>query len=200
MAGLMPGAPQGAPQGAMPPEGGGMPPPGPGNGAQGERRATEEEKQVYKQFAGNVLKTLYQEKTADAIAEMLRAGEDASPVEGLAQIVSSAVARVAYDGIENGLKIERDMALAATMQVVEDIGTNVAESAGAKPLNEEQMEAVYLRSVELLADHRDQNQRTKEAGMAASRNRPPDRGLPAGRGAPPPAGGGAPPPAGRMPQ
>ena len=198
MAGLMPGGmppggPQGAPQGAMPPEGGGMPPPGPGNGAQGNgRRATEEEKQVYKQFAGNVMKVVYQEKTADAIAEMLRAGEDASPVEGLAQIVSSAVARVAYDGIENGLKIERDMALAATMQVVEDIGTNVAESAGAKPLNEEQMEAVYLRSVELLADHRDQNQRTKEAGMAASRNRPPDRGLP--------AGGGAPPPAGRMPQ
>ena len=202
--GLMPGGPPGgmppgAPQGAMPPEAGGMPPSGPGNGAQGEgRRATEDEKGVYRQFAGNVMKTLYEEKTADAIAETLRAGSDVSPVEGLAQIISSAVARVAYSGLESGLKIDREMALAATMQIVEDIGTNVAGAARAQPLNEEQMEAVYLRSMELLAERRDDHQKTAAAGAEALSQRPPDRGLPAGPGpgsAGPPAG----PPAGPMP-
>ena len=209
--GLMPGgppggpppsAPQGAPQGAMPPEAGGMPPSGPETGAQG-RRATDEEKGVYRQFAGNVTKMLYQEKTADAIAETLRAGTDVSPVEGLAQIISSAVARVAYSGLENGLKIDREMALAATMQVVEDIGTNVAGAAAAQPLSEEQMEAVYLRSMELLAERRDDQQRTGAAAGASLRRRPPDKGLPAGPGpgsTRPPPGAAGPPPSGPMPQ
>ena len=188
------GAPQGGPQGAMPGDGGAMPLPGLGNGAgEQERRATDEEKGVYRQFVANVVKTLYAEKTSDAIAETLRAVQDASPVEGLAQIISSAVSRVAYSGIENGLRIGREMALAATMQAVQDIGTNLAESVGAPPLNEEQMETVYLRSVELIAERRDEHQSTRAAGAAADRNRPPDRGLPTGRG------GGSPMPQGGAP-
>ena len=194
-----PQGPQGGPQGVMPGEGGAMPPPGMENGAGGqERRATEDEKGVYRQFVGNVVKTLYAEKTSDAIAETLRASQDVSPVEGLAQIVSSAVSRVAYSGIEKGLRIEREMALAATMQAVQDIGTNLSESVGAPPLNEEQMEMVYLRSIELIAERRDEHQRTNAAGAASKRNRPPDRGLPTerGRGAPMPQGGA---PGGGMP-
>ena len=203
--GLMPGgppggpppsAPQGAPQGAMPPEAGGMPPSGPGNGAQGNgRRATDEEKGVYREFAGNVMKLLYQEKTADAIAETLRAGTDVSPIEGLAQIISSAVSRVAYSGLEAGLKIDREMALAVTMQVVEDVGTNVASASAAQPLGEEQMEAVYLRSMELLAERRDEHQSTAAAGAEAMAQRPPDKGLPG-----PGPGAAGPPPPGPMPQ
>ena len=187
MAGLMPNAmrpdaPPAPAQGAMPGQDGGMPRPGPGNGAQGnERRATEEEKATYRQFIANTMKALYAEQTADAIAETLRAGADVSPVEGLAQIVSSAVARVAYSGLENGQPIGREMALAATMQAVQDIGTNVAEAAGAQPLNDEQMEAVYLRSVELIAERRDEQVRTNAAGAAAQRERPAPP-APAGQG------------------
>ena len=187
--GLMPGgppggpppsAPQGAPQGAMPPS-------GPENGAQGNgRRATDEEKGVYREFAGNVMKLLYEEKTADAIAETLRAGTDVSPIEGLAQIISSAVSRVAYSGLEAGLKIDREMALAVTMQVVEDVGTNVASASAAQPLGEEQMEAVYLRSMELLAERRDEHQSTAAAGAEAMAQRPPDKGLPGPGSAGPP--------------
>ena len=203
--GLMPGgppggpppsAPQGAPQGAMPPEAGGMPPSGPENGAQGNgRRATEDEMGVYREFAGGVMSMIYQEPVADALAETLRAGADVSPVEGLAQIVSAAVSRVAYSSIEKGSKIDPEMAYAVTMQVVEDIGTNVAEAAAAQPLNEEQMEAVYLRSMELLAERRDAHQSTAAAGTAARRQRPPDKGLPG-----PGPGAAGPPPPGPMPQ
>ena len=175
-----------------------MPAPGPENGAGGERRATDEEKKAYGQFAANIIKVLYQEKTADAIAETMRAPGGASPIEGLAQIVSSAVARVASSGLENGLTIGPEMAMAATMQAVEDIGTNMAEAAGAPALGEEQMQAVFLRSMELLADQSEARERTGAAGAAAMRDRPPDRGLPtgSGRGAPMPQGGA---PSGGMP-
>lgn len=186
----------------MPLGDGGMPAPGMESGAQGgERRATDEEKAAYSQFAANVVRTLYNEKTADAIAESLRAGADISPVEGLAQIVSSAVARVAMSGMENGQNIGREMALAATMQAVHDIGTNLAQSAGAQPLNPEQLEAVYLRSVELLAERRGEQARTTAAGEAAMRDRPEPappvaRGLlSGGGGAPGPGPGPAPGPA-----
>ena len=186
------------------PKAGGCLPPDPGNGAGGERRATDEEKEAYGQFAANIIKTLYQEKTADAIAETMRAPGGASPIEGLAQIVSSVVARVAASGIENGLNIGHEMTMAATMQAAEDVGTNMAEAAGAPALDEEQMQAVFLRSMELLADHGAARERTGAAGAAAMRGRPADRGLPTQGGLPVPQGGppgpqGPPPPPGGGP-
>ena len=201
MAGLMPNAmrpdAQPAPaQGAMPGQDEMMMPAGPENVAQGgDRRATDEEKATYRQMLANTMKALYSEKTADAIAETLRAGADVSPVEGLAQIISSAVSRVAYSGLENGQPIGREMALAATMQAVQDIGTNVAQAAGAPPLNDEQMEAVYLRSIELIAERRDEHARTSAAGAAAQRERPAPpapagQGLLSGGGSAPMANGG----------
>ena len=179
MVGLMPqGAPQQGgpmmqPGGPVPP-GGGQAAPGaePMQEGPGGRRASEEEKALFGEFYGNVVNAAYQEKTADMVAEGLhRAAQTEGappPVEMLANVVSGAIGRVAFDGVDNGLAITREMVAAATMTLAADVGQNMAEAAGVPPLPEDQIHAVYLRSMEMLADQRDQKDRVN--GMA--RNTP----------------------------
>lgn len=162
--GLMPGAPA---AGAAPPQTGapadGVPPSQPQNG-QG-RRATEEEKGLYREFLGNIVNAIYEEETASAVGEIIRRSAQApegaaasGAVEPLAHIVSGAVARVAYSGLDEGLPITREMAAAAAASMAADLGRNMAESVGVPPLPDDQIQAIYLRSMELLADQRDQGQ------------------------------------------
>jgi len=164
--GLMP---EGPAAGAAPPQGGapagGAPSPTPGQNGQG-RRATEEEKGLYREFLGNIVNAIYEEETAEAVGEIIRGATQApqgaaaagGAVEPLAHIVSGAVARVAYSGLDEGLPITREMAAAAAASMAADLGRNMAESVGVPPLPDDQIQAVYLRSMELLADQRDQGQ------------------------------------------
>lgn len=138
-------------------------------------QATPEDTAAYEEFLGNVLNVVYDEKVASGIAPSF---QGPTPVESLALFVSGAVARVAYNGLENGQNITKEMAVAATAQVAEDVGTEMAQAAGAQPLSEEQIQAVFLRSMELLADQRDD----RMAGQG-----PPPQG-----GQEPPQGSGAP--------
>lgn len=157
-------APAGPPQGAMPADegsppgaGAGAPTPGP-NGQRGA--ATDEEKALYRDFLANTIDAIYQPETAESLANILRSVAEtqgvASAIEPMAQIVSGIVGRVAYDGLANGLPISREMAAAAAASLAGDLGTNLAESAGVPPLSNEHIQAIYLRSMELLADQRDQ--------------------------------------------
>lgn len=157
-------APGGPPQEAMPADEGVTPTPGP-NGQQ--RRATDEEKTLYREFLANCIDAIYQPETAESLANILRGvGETqgvASAIEPMAQIVSGIVGRVAYDGLANELPITREMAAAAAASLAGDLGTNLAESAGVPPLSNEQIQAIYLRSMELLADQRDQVRQERAA-------------------------------------
>ena len=171
--GLMP---EGAAPGAAPPPGdasaGGAPPSPPGPNGQG-RRATDEEKALYREFLGNIVNAIYEDETADAVGEIIRSSAQAPEgaaagvaVEPLAHIVSGAVARVAYSGLAEGLPITREMGAAAAASMAADLGRNMAESVGAPPLPDDQIQAIYLRSMELLADQRDQGQAEAAEGGA----------------------------------
>ena len=150
---------------------------------QDEQRASPEDTALYESFLGNVLNVVYDEKVASGIAPSF---QGPNPVEALALFVSGAVARVAYDGLENGQNVTKEMAVTATAQLAEDVGTEMAQAVGAQPLSEEQIQALFLRSVELLADQRDDRRMTDMAG----------KGRPAPQGAqeaPQPPGGAQPP-------
>lgn len=155
MAGLMPNNAGGGP---MAPEGGA---PVDGQPMQEGPQASPEDTALYETFLSNVLNVVYDEKVASGIAPSF---ESPSPVEALALFVSGAVARVAFDGLQNGQKISKEMAVTATAQLAEDVGTEMAQAAGAQPLSQEQIEALFLRSVELLADQRDDRKMTDMAG------------------------------------
>ena len=101
---------------------------------------------------------------------------------------------MAYSGLENGQNITREMAITATAQIAEDVGTEMAQAAGAQPLSEEQIQALFLRSVELLADQRDERASRDQAAKAP--RGPAGPGGPAPQGAqeaPQPPGGAQPP-------
>lgn len=161
MAGLMPGMAGGQ---AMPPEQG-QPMPQEGGAPMPEGpQASPEDTATYERFLANTMNVIYDERVASGIAPSF---QGPSPVEALALFVSGTVARVAYDGLENGQNITKEMAVAATAQIAEDVGTEMAQAVGAQPLNDEQIQALFLRSVELLADQRDDRQMTDMAGRGA---------------------------------
>ena len=89
------------------------------------RDATEEEGAVYQELLGNIMAAVYEPKTAKGIASAFKSPQ---PVEPLAQAVSSAVAKVAYDGLEQGQPISREMAVAAAAQISEDLGLELGAS------------------------------------------------------------------------
>ena len=187
--GLMP---EGPAAGAPPPQGdasagGASPSSPPGPNGQG-RRATDEEKALYREFLGNIVNAIYEDETADAVGEIIRSAAQAPEgaasgvaVEPLAHIVSGAVARVAYSGLAEGLPITREMGAAAAASMAADLGRSMAESVGAPPLPDDQIQAIYLRSMELLADQRDQGQAEAAEGGAPA---------PGGEEAPAPAQAG----------
>lgn len=166
-------APGAAPQAAAPADGG-VPPSAAANG-QG-RRATDEEKGLYREFLGNIVNAIYEPETAEAVGEIIQRTSQAPDgtaagggvVEPLAHIVSGAVARVAYSGLDEGLPITREMAAAAAASMAADLGRNMAESVGAPPLPDDHIQAIYLRSMELLSDQRDQGQ-AEGGGEGAAR-------------------------------
>lgn len=173
------------------------PAPGPGGapGAEAPAGISGEEKDVYLEFLGNTVNAIYDPKTSESVGETLRAahqsgretgGQVIPIVEPLAQVVSAAVSSVAYSGLENGLPITRDMAAAAAASLAADIGNNMTEAVGTPPLPQEMVQAVYLRSMELMGEQRDQRQAGGgQQGEAAPAPGPAPRGngLMAGRAA-----------------
>ena len=79
------------------------------------------------------------------------------------------------------------MAVAAAATLPGDIGINMAEAVGRPPLNADQIQGVFLRSMELLRDM--QGERQCAPGPGAEAPMP-------GPGGPPPAPGPAGPPGG----
>ena len=153
MAGLMPSmAGGGAPMG--PPAGSGQAPM-PEAAPQEGRRASEEEKGVYREFLANAMNAIYEPKTAEGLSVAFQSPQ---PVEVLALAVSAAVSRSAYAGLEEGLPITPEMASTAAATLAADIGRNLAESVGAPPLSDEQIQALHLRSMEMLGEERDRRQ------------------------------------------
>lgn len=177
MAGLMPNAP--ARNQAMPAE----TPGGPGPGA---RRASSEETQLFQEFLANVSNAIYQPRAAEGIAAIFTGP---APVEMLAQVVSGAIARVSSSAGENGMPITIEMVTAATAAISEDVGKEMARSVGVEPLSDEQVQAVFLRSTELLRDQHDDAQFVDETARAP-------RGGPGEAPAPAPRGGSGQPPMG----
>lgn len=155
----------------------------PGGPGPGEREPSAEEAGLFEEFLANVVGAVYTPETADGVAAMLTGPQ---PVEMLAQVVSGAVARVAYSAGENGLPVSGDMVTAAAAAVSEDLGREMARSVGAQPLSDDQVQAVFLRSCELLRDQRDEAMR---AGEAERGGVGPMQG--AATQSPPGAGGGA---------
>jgi len=82
------------------------------------------------------------------------------------------------------------MGAAAAATLAADMGTRLAQSAGVPPLSKEQIQAVYLRSMELMAAQRDEYVQAQQ-GPAPAEQAPPSagNGLMVPRG----AGGAAPP-------
>lgn len=175
MVGLAPSmATGGAPAAGTPAPAGGSPEPMPEGQPQEGRRATDEEKALYKEFLANTLNDIYEPETAEALGRVLRNTTQASPeagsgslvvgVETLALVVSGAVAKVAYHGLQNDLPITREMAAAAAATVSADIGRNMAEAAGVEPMSDEQIQALFLRSMELLGEERDRRKAERQQG------------------------------------
>ena len=176
--GLMPrggGAePMPAPGGAPGP-GGPAPGPGPGPGGPGPeakgRRASDEEKKVYQTYLAGIVNLLYKPKTAEAVGKVLHGvakqqgmlaehgqRDGVSGIEPLAQIAAAAIARASYDGLQEGQPIEPEMAAAAAATIAGEMGQNIPQAVGTAPLSEDQTQALYLRTMELLADEREDRQ------------------------------------------
>lgn len=174
MAGLMPKA--ATRNQAMPAEvPGGAPGPG-------ERDASPEETALFEEYLANVSNAIYQPEAAEGIAAIFTGP---APVEMLAQVVSGAVARVSYSAGENGLPITVEMVTAATAAISEDLGKEMARSVGVEPLADEQVQAVFLRSTELLRDQHDESRRVNDAAQSPQRGQGPMQG---GNGAAPTPG------------
>ena len=177
--GLMPGPP-------ADPSAPAAPVPGQGGNPQ-DRPASEEEKGLYREVLANCMNAIYEPETAEALAQTMRRsaevaergddGIEGPVVESLAQVISGAVSRVFMDGLLNDLPLTREMGAAATATLATDMGTRLAQSAGVPPLSKEQIQAVYLRSMELMAAQRDEYVQAQQGAA------------PAGQ-APPPAGNG----------
>ena len=151
------------------PRPGAMPAAGPGGPGPGEREPSAEESGLFEEFLANVVGAVYTPETADGVAAILTGPQ---PVEMLAQVVSGAVARVAYSAGENGLPVSGDMVTAAAAAVSEDLGREMARSVGAQPLSDEQVQAVFLRSCELLRDEQDAGRRVNDAARASQQGQP----------------------------
>lgn len=175
--------------GAMPPASGGAPAPGQPMPPQGDAAPqgggiSPEEAKTYEGLLDRVMSIIYDKTVASGVAESLRGPR---PVEDLAEIVSNAVSRAVYHGLENGENITPVMGMMAAGQIAGDIGTEMADAAGATPLNEEQVQNVFLRSAELMAADRDERNMTDRAG-SAPRQQPDQGGQAAPAGMPPQMG------------
>ena len=197
---------------ASPPPGapgpGVVPPPGPGapQGAGADRRATDEEKDTFRQLLGNAMNALYQEQSVDALAETLRfaqeAGSPGQATEPIAQAIAGAVAVVAFSGVQQGMQIEQEMVGLAAASLAHDVGRTIAEAAGVPPLGDEQLQTIYLRASEILADRAEAGGQNAGPGEGQTGNGPGMAGTPTGPSPGGAAGNGlmAAPPAGNRQQ
>ena len=147
-----PGAPAAPPGGgaAMPAPGGGAPadPSMAGAGGAGPR-ATDQDKETFRAFLANAMQLVYEEETADLLVEQMNGP---APVESLASTIAAVVNHIGQDGVARGVPVNGAMAIAAATTLAGDIGINLAEAAGREPFNQDQIQAIILRSMELLRD------------------------------------------------
>ena len=189
MAGLMtrgggaPSMPPAAGGEAMPPRAGASAPPGNGQG----RKATPEEQRTYEDFVGQLVNVAYEDGTANMIASQLQNAED--PVEAVANAAAIVVSRVASSAGENQVPVTRPMIVRATAELVGDIGKNMAESVGVKPLDDNQFQGAYLRAMDLLGQQASQMQQGGGGEMPPGGPEAP-AGAEMAAAAPPPAAGG----------
>lgn len=176
------------PSASAPPNGRGGPaaPPAPAPpDAQGQQgRASEQDKETYRHFLANAVDLVYQDQTADLIVEQLNSE---MPVEGLAQTIAMVVNHIGQEGLAQGVPVNGAMAIAVATSLAGDIGINMAEAAGRPPLNADQMQAVVLRSMELLRDMQEAPTEEGAPGPGAEAPMPGPGGPPPGPG---PAGNG----------
>ena len=147
------------PQGGAPPAAAAPPPlpngaPGPGGGPQqqapgAQGRPTDADKDTYRHFLANAVDMVSEDEIADGLVEQLRSE---APVEGVAQTIAMVVNHIGQDGRGRGVPVHGAMAVAAAATLAGDIGITWAEAAGREPLNADQIQAVFLRSMELLRD------------------------------------------------
>lgn len=185
-------APSASPEQPMPPEGGAPMQPGQGQSMSPEDSA------AYEGLVANSLAQIYAKSVYPGIAaSFVRNGSITSGVTGnsmveeLAGYVSAAVGRSATEETGDGQNITSEMTIAAAGQIAQDIGTEMAQSVTGQPLPDEQIQAVWLRSLELLEDQREDGALTSMALRDAESQMQPQ---PQGAQPAPQAPGGAPPP------
>ena len=180
-------------QGAAPPGGqpAGVQPPGgqPGEEDIGPAELAPEEKELYLEVATNASNILYDGKTPDTVARMVKNPDSA--VEPLSRMVAAIVEKVTLEGLRAGKKIDPDMAVGVAANLTGEVTQAIPEAAGLPPLGQEPAQAVFLRSIELLEDRRrDLLDATQENGAPAPQSPGGGGGMmPSASPGPPPAGG-----------
>ena len=137
-------------------------------------------------FKSAVADSAYSGDGARTLVEALRKSEGGGKavVETLAGAVAAIIGPIAYDGMKKGAPVTPGLVAEATAELSADFGTELLQAAGMERLTDEQVQAVYLRAVEILKGEKERimaDMSALSAGNAADAAMSPrPGGLPAG--------------------
>lgn len=92
------------------------------DGFMAEQQASPEEQEQYKQFVGQALSLIYDERMFPRIQQVLTGGgQGGDPAQGLAMAAAMVTARVAQAGEQKGVRLSGDVVFHAGKEVFEDL-------------------------------------------------------------------------------
>ena len=115
--------------------------------AQGQ--ATPQNQEQFDIFIANGVNIIHEQKTTDAILNQIQKNPD--PVDAIAKATLMVINRLEDSALSNGVKVEDSVKIAGANQLMGEI-INLTESAGMKPLVDEQKYQAFSLAVSMYLD------------------------------------------------
>jgi len=135
--------------------------------AEGESNVTPEEQAQYQQFVENGAKMLYSDNVLPKLLESLQG--DGSPVEGLANALSTIVMRLEDSAEQSGQPLSGDVMMHGSTELL-GLMVEVAEAAGVHKFEDKEEEAALFQAFDQYRVTRQQQGKLPEDQLKADMN------------------------------